>query len=845
MKFQATLIFLLVSSTISLIQGQIIENYNPEIKTDYSFVPYCKDKLCGYMDRQGNLKIKADYDEVSFFNERGFAQIKKYGLYGIIDKTGKEIIKPMSSRVLSKAKNLIGKEEMVLENAFFAINTKAKEWIYFTDFPNTNASPIYYAEDDKYQYKVSNSFYSTWSYPHFLEGLRRAVSKDGTCNFIDTNGNRILKSNIPFGTPSKDAIYTINNLDKIGILGLDGKQIMDNQFSYLEHPDEHGYKLVKSKSYYGLVDANNTLVIDTVQRSLMVVNKNRFVIKNDNNLSQLVDLELSPILPKTYDHIRHVKEDKYIVQKNKRYFLINEGDEILAGPFGNLQAPSFLKSNFLYSTSGDSTYFLQTNGEIIFTSDLKYEIQEGNKKSHFILSNREHGSLLINKAGNILLEPGYKTIRKTKFDDEYIVSKGNKMGIFSESLNWIIPLAAQNISSFTDSKYPNIPKIRIDTQNESTIYTNDFSNKVVEEKKYNNWSTEKKFRDDFIEIKFIDGRELIFPNDKKASIEYNSKHAYLKKRFENGNTIVYNENMESLLPEGFYLSRDHKLKDEVYFIVQNKEREYGMSDMEGNWIFPPKQNQRIQNLDDKYWINGNQSASSLFNANFEKITAKEYKNFILTKNKLIIAKNIDNKTLDILNEKGEVISDAVYTSSIRNTIDFLVLEKSKSGEIQSCQIDESGNEVICYPYADFFIPKNHNYIIAKDLHDFGVVDKEGIEKIPFKYKTIQYIPEINSYLCKQEDYSSEIYDANFNKLNIYAKGLYQIKKLDDRFYYLQGSDVTVFFDNTGQFLGTTDNANHGKIIGKQSHLNQGLIWLYKTGASSFYDIKTNRVLSPI
>ena len=89
---------LLIFFSLSLaLNAQIISNpfgTEPE-PLDSSMVPFQQDRLFGFVDRSGKVVIEPQYEKVSFFSEKGYAKINKLGLYGIIDKKGKEVIPPI------------------------------------------------------------------------------------------------------------------------------------------------------------------------------------------------------------------------------------------------------------------------------------------------------------------------------------------------------------------------------------------------------------------------------------------------------------------------------------------------------------------------------------------------------------------------------------------------------------------------------------------------------------------------------------------------------------------------------------------------------------------------------
>ena len=48
----------------------------------------------GFIDKDGNVKVKEEYDQVTRINSYGFAGIKKDGKWGVINKNGQIIIEP-------------------------------------------------------------------------------------------------------------------------------------------------------------------------------------------------------------------------------------------------------------------------------------------------------------------------------------------------------------------------------------------------------------------------------------------------------------------------------------------------------------------------------------------------------------------------------------------------------------------------------------------------------------------------------------------------------------------------------------------------------------------------------
>lgn len=81
----------------------------------------------GFEDKSGNMVVDAKYDEVTEFNENGFAGIKLGEKWGIIDENGNVVIEPVYKiEQANMEPNFIGK--------YYEINYNGSS--YFTDTVN-------------------------------------------------------------------------------------------------------------------------------------------------------------------------------------------------------------------------------------------------------------------------------------------------------------------------------------------------------------------------------------------------------------------------------------------------------------------------------------------------------------------------------------------------------------------------------------------------------------------------------------------------------------------------------------------------------------------------------------
>ncbi len=67
---------------------------NAEVYGNNKLLSVKQNDKWGFKDRSGKIVVKCEYDEVTEFNEYGFAGVKEDNKWGIIDSDGKEIVKP-------------------------------------------------------------------------------------------------------------------------------------------------------------------------------------------------------------------------------------------------------------------------------------------------------------------------------------------------------------------------------------------------------------------------------------------------------------------------------------------------------------------------------------------------------------------------------------------------------------------------------------------------------------------------------------------------------------------------------------------------------------------------------
>lgn len=78
-----------------------------------------KENKYGFIDNESNLIVDYKYDDVTEFNEFGFAGVKLNGLWGVIGLDGKEIVSPRYNLDNNKTINFINKWHIGIDNTYY------------------------------------------------------------------------------------------------------------------------------------------------------------------------------------------------------------------------------------------------------------------------------------------------------------------------------------------------------------------------------------------------------------------------------------------------------------------------------------------------------------------------------------------------------------------------------------------------------------------------------------------------------------------------------------------------------------------------------------------------------
>lgn len=210
--------------------------------------------LYGYIDKQNNIVLPAVY-EYAFPFQEGYAVVKQYDRYGMIDHAGRSMVPCKYMEVTS-----------MTDGCFFAVDPHSGEAALFGNkFKPLTA----FKYDDVKAY--NEGFY--------------VVVKDGKMTFLDCKGKECFGWHDEVGGYSDGFTY-VREGDKWGIMDKKGKMILpveyDNSgFRSKEYVFSEGLALIEKEGRYGFCDTKGRIVIPLQYQSALQCTEGLIPAKRD------------------------------------------------------------------------------------------------------------------------------------------------------------------------------------------------------------------------------------------------------------------------------------------------------------------------------------------------------------------------------------------------------------------------------------------------------------------------------------------------------------------------------------------------------------------------------------
>lgn len=383
--------------------------------------------------------IKPQWDEAKPFNDKGIAIVRKGKAFGMIDKTGNPIGKPMGYSLITSfdGTDLL----LVAEGGSRVEDTSKIKTRHFLSVDGFKGSLCYPIKDAKWGLVRSDGTFlikpKYQELSNLMGGGFLSVQLKGLLGIVDINGNTIFEPRYTFMSPiNNQGVATGYNAKtkKNEFISMDGRILMEDLAGYYQFMNDIDGSL-------------NLVTLDSLLRNRELwQEKDRLMPVTTSGFSWVNSEHPYVVAMKTAKRIKSVKQMKNVVALCGLFDI--DGNEII--PFSADQNFPFAPSEGIAVVYGDNQcgfYDLNTKAFTPVESRIYRPFKNGCSLS---CSKNNDDYYLVDAKGNRQSDR-YDTASAAK--DRFIVSKGSKQGLITLGGDEILPVEYMEIRDANDGVF--------------------------------------------------------------------------------------------------------------------------------------------------------------------------------------------------------------------------------------------------------------------------------------------------------------------------------------------------------------------------------------------------------
>jgi hypothetical protein len=366
-----------------------------------NLIPYNNSEKWGFSDSLGNLEIECKYDYVTPF-ESNYARIVSNGKHGLINRKGKEVIKPEYDTGANVVNGM----------AYFK---KDSLWFYL----DTNLTVLFSKKVDGIGY-----FYGDYA----------IIIVKNKYGLINRKGETVLPTEY-------NDIATVGNTFRLkrdeywGVLNHKLDTLLPFIYDSLSIDNEAAI-FTKTGNRYALRDTNNQLLTKELFMDVGIFNEGLAAVKIDNKWGFINEKGKLKIKPK-YSEVSRFSEGKAAVSINFKWGYIDKAGKELT-PIHFAKAYSFNENRATVALIGPGSRELNIDGRKVnvYSSDYEFYLIDDSfakikMKTYpqidyvnfgIAVFSQSHKQGLLDKEGKILVEAKYSEIQPLS-NGLYIVTR--------------------------------------------------------------------------------------------------------------------------------------------------------------------------------------------------------------------------------------------------------------------------------------------------------------------------------------------------------------------------------------------------------------------------------------
>lgn len=407
--------------------GQKQELIYEKITSNYDGFIVKKDGLFGIADKTGKLIGKIEFESIEKETYRfGNSYIvKKNGNFGSIDQSGKTILAPKYAKVLfSDYRNPLSFVTDKDGQMRMVTNVGEKLYAGQIDFVELYANVAVLKVNGKFGVVKRGQAIVPFVYDSIF---RTNVDTYGAY----TNKRQIPQKGVVFSSQTFDRLITnliVKKADKFGLVDTTGKLVYAPEYDQIKTEAHemlsNQYLIEKDKQvgmYFGGIDKKIPLIYDRIYRdgaSLILAGKGKKVSAFNTRGEKL--------FPEEYESIRYFNSKYYLVSKDGKYGLLDKAGKLIV-PITYDALDTFVGDgleNFIQIKIGKKYGVVDYNGKVVIPAEFEHV---GDERQFFRVVTFDRKFGLYEKNGKLLVPAEYDWIGKshTQGSKLLILRKGN------------------------------------------------------------------------------------------------------------------------------------------------------------------------------------------------------------------------------------------------------------------------------------------------------------------------------------------------------------------------------------------------------------------------------------
>ncbi len=352
---------IIVVGIIVLVGILLNRSYESTVSIEYNFYKYYNGEKFGLIDKNGNVLIEANYQDIIIPNPQ-------YGIIFLLENNQViDVVNEKNEKIFSQYENvspipvtgLIG--EIPYEKNVLIYEEAGKKGLI--DLNGKKITKANYTGIESLPYKEGELLAKTEKNVYILTSNGKEKMKLGSDvdivadGYLDNNNSNIKSGYITSKVTNNGMMY--------GYIDCKGKKILDIEYDKIERlSTEENYLIVRKNGKYGVYKNNDVIINCNYQELKYEEDMNIYFVKRGNTYGAL-DIKGNIIVPVEYKEI-----------ENKGVFIetLSFENERQAFALNGEKKDNYLAYNSIEKSKYDNTYIAITNEYIYEILDTTYKV---------------------------------------------------------------------------------------------------------------------------------------------------------------------------------------------------------------------------------------------------------------------------------------------------------------------------------------------------------------------------------------------------------------------------------------------------------------------------------------